>query len=928
MKITFDQMSQIDKNTTASYQAKETRKMAESASGYVNVAFDGKERVGFGTQPMGKNKTNAPQIQDSVEMQVQNMRNQMTVLSHTMSDEDFAQLSQEGFDPTEMEPEEAVTILDKIKAELLKAGEHIVGFTDHMDMATLTETVGSPALAADLAQSFAAQDIPLEKQNVEQVLWAFDIAGQIKPPTDSSYYFMASNGMEATLKDFYLAGASGTLPGQEQTTPYFAEEVGGYITKNVENDLSTAPDYSREIQKLLEKLEIPVDEESKGIASWLLEKGLPIDVQNMERMQDIFAVEFPLEKEQILETAVTAIAEGIPVGAKNLVTSHNYWGKAAELFEVYQGEQGITLVQDRRQLEEIRLHMTVETNVKLLKSGFAIDTAPIEETIQALKQAEQELAKQYFPEAEQPLVSYGIYKETDNVVKQLPQLPLATLGRWVQGLPEETLKGFHKEGVQLAAAYTVAGERYETIWTAPRADLGDSLKKAFANVDDILKDLDYEATEENRKAIRTLGYNRMEITAENIERVKEAQNSVDRIIYKMTPAATLKMIRDGVNPLESTLQELEQYFDKLPEDFAQTTEKYSKFLYQLDKQGEITAREREAFIGCYRLINQLEKTDGAAVGALVNMGGEIHFQNLLSAIRSGRFKSMDVRVDDMVGALSEEAVVKFSISEQISQGYEREKAASARRQMQEGAQAPKESFQMLERGEIPSTAQNLMAAKVLEQESHTLFEGLLRKGTNKQERTELWRKLEQKDAFKETYEEQIQESIHEVEEDTVQEMDTALDVRARKLVHKQLHIMQKLSPQEEFFFPMEIAGKITGVHIQFTHNEVQQGQITMTLESADMGRISGQLQVTQRGIEGYFVGNNRETVMKLKESSDIINTNIRKEWTFCEVEFVYSETNDIPMDWTRRSAKQQVGNDRLYSLTKEFLQAVKAVGEA
>ena len=41
--------------------------------------------------------------------------------------------------------------------------------------------------------------------------------------------------------------------------------------------------------------------------------------------------------------------------------------------------------------------MTAEVNVKLLKSGFSIDTAPMEELIEALKRAEYELAGQYFP---------------------------------------------------------------------------------------------------------------------------------------------------------------------------------------------------------------------------------------------------------------------------------------------------------------------------------------------------------------------------------------------------------------------------------------------------------------------------------------------------------------------------------------------------
>ena len=127
---------------------------------------------------------------------------------------------------------------------------------------------------------------------------------------------------------------------------------------------------------------------------------------------------------------------------------------------------------------------------------------------------------------------------------------------------------------------------------------------------------------------------------------------------------------------------------------------------------------------------------------------------------------------------------------------------------------------------------------------------------------------------------------------------------------------------------MEIQGEVTGVHLQFTHNEREQGLIRMTLESDRMGRLCGYLQVTEGGIQGYFVGNEPETVMNLKGSTDIINSSIRKEWTFCEIEYIYSDTRDIPMDWTRRSADVQVSNERLYSLSKEFLQAVKAVGEA
>ena len=67
--------------------------------------------------------------------------------------------------------------------------------------------------------------------------------------------------------------------------------------------------------------------------------------------------------------------------------------------------------------------------------------------------------------------------------------------------------------------------------------------------------------------------------------------------------------------------------------------------------------------------------------------------------------------------------------------------------------------------------------------------------------------------------------------------------------------------------------------------------------------------------------------MKLRKSSDIVNKSLGEEWKFCEVEFIHSESNHIPMDWTRKSTETQVSNDSLYRLSKNFLQAIKAVGD-
>lgn len=276
----------------------------------------------------------------------------------------------------------------------------------------------------------------------------------------------------------------------------------------------------------------------------------------------------------------------------------------------YQSSDAERRISDHRLLEEIRLRMTVETNVKLLESGFSIDTRPIEETIEALRQAQQELAREFFPDQgitdQEAMNRYRQLEDAWQVAEELPDLPLDTVGRWRERLLEEaaeeasedrTLARFHREGKARQAEYEKAGQRYEALWTAPRADLGDSIRKAFANVDDILRDLGYETTEENRRAVRVLGYNRMEITPRHVEEIKAACATVEEVVRRMTPGAVLRMIRDGVNPLEQSLPQLQEYFEEQErgQDTRQETERYSRFLYNWKKK-EISPRRRRVHL--------------------------------------------------------------------------------------------------------------------------------------------------------------------------------------------------------------------------------------------------------------------------------------------------------------------------------------------
>lgn len=119
-----------------------------------------------------------------------------------------------------------------------------------------------------------------------------------------------------------------------------------------------------------------------------------------------------------------------------------------------------------------------------------------------------------------------------------------------------TLRQVSAEAGKVSATFERAESRYETVWTEPRKDLGDSIQKAFANVDDILQDQGMELTEENRRAVRILACNEMNLTKENIQKVRQSDMAVQKMFRAMKPASVMEMIRQGHNPLDLTVKDL------------------------------------------------------------------------------------------------------------------------------------------------------------------------------------------------------------------------------------------------------------------------------------------------------------------------------------------------------------------------------------
>ena len=69
-----------------------------------------------------------------------------------VSASDFQKMKEEGFDISKMEPDQVVTILDKIKTVLAQAGTHIQGYNDNLSVEEITEITGNSGYAETIAK--------------------------------------------------------------------------------------------------------------------------------------------------------------------------------------------------------------------------------------------------------------------------------------------------------------------------------------------------------------------------------------------------------------------------------------------------------------------------------------------------------------------------------------------------------------------------------------------------------------------------------------------------------------------------------------------------------------------------------------------------------------------------------------------------------
>ncbi|MBU5479492.1 hypothetical protein KQI69_09785 [Eubacterium sp. MSJ-13] len=563
---------------------------------------------------------------------------------------------------------------------------------------------------AHLKKILENSDIPVTSENISRIVSALQMSASALNMSDDTKAYIVGNSLTPTIENIYHGQYSGS------------DAFDGSIY-----DTEVWEQISPQVERLIVATGLDSDS-AVADAKWLFANDLPVTADTLKNMAVLNDISSDMSAKTVFEQIIQSVAAGAEPEQASLDTSefviarsiiNNFAaitdadistavkvaaGDMALANENNSGDGVLNLellrqaaaynktnsissnnipttvvegmsdmqveeVMAKRCIAEICLKMTTQSVMTMRQKGIDVNTAPLEQVVEALRDEENSVytAGMTGDVSDDEL---SLLHETMQQRADIANSPASLIGRTVRQQNLLKLNELHAAASSETYGRQQYGQIYEMVSTQVDASYGDSIQKAFASVPNLLKEIGMEDTNANERAVRILGYNGMEITEENVLSVKEYDTVLNRVIDNMKPSTVLEMIRQGDNPLDTSISDLDKKLADInaSKDLS-SEEKYSRYLWQLQKSGNISEQEREGYIGVYRLLNNIEKSDGAAIGAVLQSDREMTLGNLLTAVRTMKNQGIDTKIDDDFGGLKELNYMASSITDQINEGF-------------------------------------------------------------------------------------------------------------------------------------------------------------------------------------------------------------------------------------------------------------------
>lgn len=897
--------------------------------------------------------------------------------------EDLELLSKEGMNYKEYDVGQLDKTIERIKEERAIKKENlenqIEANKEKIDL--IRSSYGGGKLDKKIIQRLEDKGLPVTKGNIEKISNALEKAIMTENLSDQAISYLTSYDMPLTIENIYKS-----------------MHISYDNKQNIDRQGNSYSDFEsieRQVLKTIQDSKLEVNDENIDNAKWLLENDIPITEKSLWKLKDLKIIKSEMTQDEILNRIVSNIEEGIPLEKTNLtLVSYN---RLDDIIDEFQNIDDLTLdfafeqdadididtISLRRNLEEIRLKLTISSGKQLIKNGFNLETDKLSRIVDGLREIENKYYQNLLEEQSLPVtlekVSY--LESVLTSLDELRSMPVIILGSTLASMETQTIVGLIEEGNNQIANRQLANKTYETLMTKPDRYYGDKIEKAFTNIDEILTSLELEVSEANQRAVRILGYNSMDITRESIKSIKAYDNQVDYMMKNLLPSTVVSFIKKDLNPLNMPITDINKEIkdERLNTESLQNN-KFSKYLWKLEKNQEISENEKESYIGFYRLIHQLNKNGEAALGAVINAGQEVTLSNLLTAMRTRSHGEIDLILDEEFGALEDFSKGIKDIDVQINEGFidnifeeispekihslegkeiydmSIEQLSKQLKQTQNEASLDKDYFseqisktqdlvennpdiiKYLESLKIPVSINNIRAAtgqlsqdqnvykliKDIDKESQLLNNNTLKELDIEEISNRVINNFNSYDDLSKEYE-NIEKDINDICKDLFENKIFSLkEARSLQRITSGMSFVKLLSKKEHYQIPIVKGETVTNVNLTILRNEDKRGRIKINLFSETLGSVVANFKVDNKELTGFISSNNMEGLEVLKAAKDEMIERLEKQGISCKaIYYSNNQGNAIynNKEENKKNSEEQTKEDTqtLYKISKEIL---------
>ena len=912
----------------------------------------------------------------------------LKALMMKLSGADAVKLDEDGFNLTDATPDDMVNIIEKIKIELAMHSDDYVNYGTAVSKDKIESVTGSAATAASIESRMQGADIAVNDESVAEVNGVLEKSKELKPLSENTKNYMVANGIEPSIAGIYQAQAA---------TSSSISSDGVTITKSA-NAISDADFEALRpgIEKIIASAGLEVNDKTLADARAFIDTQIPVTKENLEYKAQLDAIDIEkiqADPEEMLNkifdnmklggkaenTLITGspvddiktaldtinraeysdvayvISKGETFTIANLkleidarsfsidysVARFSSWqetagrkvtGTSQEQNVSEEAEQAADKAYDM--LVTARVLMSANASIYLVKNNISILTTPIDELNSMLMEYEQ--ADEMYEEAQ---IAYTDVLEARKTLNEIVRNPARVF----------------------ASMFDKMNETYEAVGTQIRGDLGDSLKKAVQeSADDIIRELGLEGTDEDKEAIKVLAANNMDMTKENVEIVKSVNAMINNLIKNMKPETVLNMIKDGVNPMNASIEEVNEYLteanDKASKD---NEEKFSKFLYKLDRTNGITKEQRKQFIGIYQMMNIFTRDAGVAAGALIKQGAEVTMNNLMTAYNSRKHYDMDAVIDENTGmaevsgianyysalfmangglvtpntlknvdnssGIGEQSVEMFI--EQLEDNYdaaaEEQYYEEYLKEQQAAVQAGADILRQIRNADTEINSGNIQAVKAFLESGQ--FPDIRGVKTTRDYARDSIEKIGHKEKLSLMYEEMKDETEEELQEvlSKAGDLDTQIDVNYEgfldlRLKDRTIGYIKNLALRHDYRIPYITDSGSTGMlKLTLVQDDDNKGRISVNMQSSVLGKVSVEAKADRESLGMYIVSDTAVSDEGIQLLDDM-EESLKEAFGFTNVSVNTTESSDIPYV-TYEAAADSVATDKLYEIAAQIV---------